>query len=327
MADLSIKDLVVEYASSGYKLRPVDGLNVEAQSGSVVLMLGPSGCGKTTVLSCLAGILTPAEGRIRVGDVDVTALRGRQLAEYRQRTIGIVFQAFNLVPSLSALENVEVTLWSAGYSRRDAKARAVEVLELVGLGDRMRHTPGSLSGGQQQRVAIARALALDPPVILADEPTAHLDHIQVEGILRLLRDLGRPGRLVVVSTHDERLLPLADQIVALAERSHLDDRGKPIVRSLSGGEVLFEQGEPSDRIYVIEAGKIVMRRERVDGGFDELAVFGRGDHFGEMGPLFSLPRSATAVARGRTRVTGYTVRQFRERVGFDRLPELIRGTR
>ena len=253
------------------------------------------------------------------------SLRGKQLAEYRQRTVGIVFQSFNLVPSLTALENVEVPLWCARRSRREARRRAEEVLELVGLGDRLRHHPGALSGGQQQRVAIARALALDPPVILADEPTAHLDHIQVEGILRLLRELGRPGRLVVVSTHDERLLPLADQTVALGGRVDIDDRGKPRVRTLAPGEAVFKQGDPSDRIYVVNTGKVVMLRDRPEGGQDELAVFGTGEHFGEMGPLFSLPRSATAVARVRTKVTGYTVRQFREQVGFDRLPELIRG--
>ncbi len=129
-----------------------------------------------------------------------------------------MFQAFNLIPSLTARENVQIALQSAKVPRRDARARAEAVLGEVGLEDRMHHRPGDLSGGQQQRVAIARALALDPPLLLADEPTAHLDYIQVDGVLRLLRDLASPGRIVIVATHDDRLLPLADRVVELTPR-------------------------------------------------------------------------------------------------------------
>ena len=132
-----------------------------------------------------------------------------------------MFQAFNLIPSLTALENVQVA--AAGRRRcrgRQAKERAAELLDRVGLSsDRVHHRPGDLSGGQQQRVAIARALAHDPPLVLADEPTAHLDYIQVDGVLRLLRELAAPGRVVVVATHDERLLPLADRVVELTPRA------------------------------------------------------------------------------------------------------------
>jgi putative ABC transport system ATP-binding protein len=325
MAELAVRDLVVEYSSGGYAVRPIDGLRFEAQSGNLVLLLGPSGCGKTTLLSCIAGLLRPTSGDIEVGDTVVTELSGRALDEYRQQMIGIVFQAFNLVPSLTALENVEIPLWTARRPRRESRARAEELLETVGLRDRMKHMPGDLSGGQQQRVAIARALALDARVILADEPTAHLDHIQVEGILRLLRDLAQPGRLVVVSTHDDRLLPLADQLVSLAARATIAEHGGPLRRDLQAGEILFTQGEPSDRIYVVERGAVALARALADGTADDLGVITEGGHFGEMGPLFSLPRSATATARIRSEVTGYTVRQFRELVGVERLPELIRS--
>src|SRR6202040_431267 len=128
---------------------------------------------------------------------------------------GIVFQAFNLVPSLTATENVMVPMLAAGTSRRAAFKRAQQLLSRVGLQDRMSHRPGDLSGGQQQRVAVARAIALDPPLVLADEPTAHLDFIQVEEILRLIRELASGDRMVVVATHDSRILPLADQVVEL----------------------------------------------------------------------------------------------------------------
>src|SRR6478672_4217421 len=219
MGKLHINDLVVEYSSGGYAVRPIDGLNLEVQAGSLALLLGPSGCGKTTLLSCLGGILKPSAGTIVHGDAEVTTLTGHALTQYRQRGVGVVFQAFNLVPSLTALENVVVPMRSAGISAHQARERAIALLHDVGLGDRMTHRPNKLSGGQQQRVAIARALALDPMLILADEPTAHLDYVQVEGILRLIRGLTDAGRAVLVATHDERMLALADQIIEMRPRA------------------------------------------------------------------------------------------------------------
>ena len=189
MGDLSIQDLVVEYSSGGYAVRPLDGFNLDVAAGSLVILLGPSGCGKTTLLSCLGGILKPTAGAIKFGDVDVTSLDAKGLSKYRRETVGIVFQAFNLVPSLTALENVMVPLRSSGMSRHAAREKARQLLTRVGLEDRMTHRPSDLSGGQQQRVAVARAIALDPPLIVADEPTAHLDFIQVEEVLRLIREL------------------------------------------------------------------------------------------------------------------------------------------
>src|SRR6202008_2989478 len=156
MGDLSIQDLVVEYSSGGYALRPLDGFNLDVAAGSLVILLGPSGCGKTTLLSCLGGILKPSGGAIKFGDVDVTSLDARGLAKYRRETVGIVFQAFNLVPSLTALENVMVPLRSSGMSRAASRRRAEELLTRVNLADRMKHRPGDLSGGGQQRGALTR---------------------------------------------------------------------------------------------------------------------------------------------------------------------------
>ena len=224
MGDLSIQNLVVEYSSGGYAVRPIDGLNLDVAAGSLVILLGPSGCGKTTLLSCLGGILRPQGGAIKFGDVEVTALDARGLSTYRRETVGIVFQAFNLVPSLSALENVMVPMHAAGIPRKEARKRAEELLSRVGLQDRMTHHPRDLSGGQQQRVAVARAIALDPPLVLADEPTAHLDFIQVEEVLRIIRGLASGDRMVVVATHDSRILPLADRIVELVPELASTDR-------------------------------------------------------------------------------------------------------
>jgi putative ABC transport system ATP-binding protein len=217
MDGIDLCDLTIEYARGGYVVRPIDRLDLKVASGEVVLLLGASGCGKTTLLSALAAILRPTAGTIRVGDVEVTALRGAALTEYRRHRVGVVFQTFNLVPSLTALDNVQAPLWAARMPARQARARAERLLGRVGLSERLDHRPGDLSGGQLQRVAIARALAHDPPLVLADEPTAHLDYVQVKGVLRLLRGLAEPSRIVMVATHDERLLPLADRVVHLSQ--------------------------------------------------------------------------------------------------------------
>ena len=147
MGNLNIKDLVVEYSSGGYAVRPINGLNLEVPAGSLVILLGPSGCGKTTLLSCIGGILRPKSGAIRFDDVEITALDGAALARYRRDKVGIVFQAFNLVSSLTALENVMVPMRAAGMSRASARERAEELLTRVDLADRMKHRPGDLSGG------------------------------------------------------------------------------------------------------------------------------------------------------------------------------------
>jgi len=317
MADLLADDLVVEYTTAAdYKVRPIDGLDLEVKAGSLALLLGPSGCGKTTLLSCLGGILHPTSGSIRFGDTDVTTLSGTALTEFRRHTVGIVFQGFNLVPSLTALENVVVPLRAVGSSRKQAKERATELLEMVDLGNRISHKPGDLSGGQQQRVAVARALALDPPLLLADEPTAHLDFIQVEEILRLIRRLASGDRVVVVSTHDSRMIPLADKVVEMAPILKAEDRPPECV-TLSAGEVLFRQGDRGELIYIVDRGHMEILREHADGREELLRVLSAGDWFGEMGPMLGLPRTATARARDDTALTAYTTRVFRDKVDSD----------
>ena len=322
MADLSIENLVVEYSSGGYAVRPIDGLTIGVTAGSLAILLGPSGCGKTTLLSCLGGILRPTSGRISFGKVDVTALDARAVSRYRRRTVGIVFQAFNLVPSLTAIENVMVPMRAVGMSRHAAHHRAEELLTRVGLSDRMKHRPGDMSGGQQQRVAVARAIALDPPLILADEPTAHLDFIQVEEVLRLIRELADGERVVVVATHDTRMLPLADRVVELVPPI-VSVHQAPKTVQLTPGEVLFRQGSIGDLIYMVSEGEIEIVRELAAGGEESLKIVTQGDYFGEMGPLFGLPRSATVRARTQAAVIGYTVQAFRERLGAAGLRGLI----
>jgi putative ABC transport system ATP-binding protein len=322
MVDLAVSDLTVEFQSGDYVIRPLDRLCMEADAGSLALLLGPSGCGKTTLLSCLAGILKPSRGLIRFRGSEVTALDGSALTAYRRHSVGVIFQAFNLIPSLSAVDNVAAPLWAAGVRGGEAHIRAVALLTRVGLKDRMHHHPGDLSGGQQQRVAIARALALDPPLILADEPTAHLDYIQVEEILRLIGELASEGRVVAVATHDDRLLPLADQVVELVPR-FVDEELEPTLRALGPGEVLFEQGSRGNRIFMVDEGEIDLVRCHPDGTEEVLHTARPGEYFGEMGALFSLPRSATARAADASAVIGYTVRDFREKVGIEFVAGLL----
>jgi putative ABC transport system ATP-binding protein len=310
MAELRITDLTIEYTRGGYVVRPIQNLDASAEDGELVLLLGPSGCGKTTILSCLAGLLTPAGGDVMIGDTRVNSLEGDSLTDFRRNTVGIVFQAFNLVPSLSALENVAAPLRLAGVGRADAHARAEELLGRLNLEERMHHRPEEMSGGQQQRVAIARALAHDPPVIVADEPTANLDFVQVEEVLRLLREIAAPGRLVVIATHDDRFRPLADRVINLTPESDEDENEEREVR-IAAGEILFRQGAAPDLVYVVESGGVEAFRERADGSEEHRANFGPDEYFGELGPLLKLPRSATIRAREDTVLKGLGPQAFR----------------
>ena len=296
MGTLEVRDLTVEFDSGGYRVRPLDDLDIDAEDGELVVLLGPSGCGKTTLLSCLSGLLKPTAGTIRFQGIEVDALAGAELGAYRQKTVGVVFQAFNLLASLSARKNVMVPMTLAGVGRKEASTRADVLLERVALSERVTHRPGQMSGGQQQRVAIARALVHDPPLVVADEPTAHLDHIQVEGILVLLRELAAPGRMVIVSTHDDRITHIADRVIELA-----------------AGQILFEQGDRGDLVYEIVEGSVEIFRVRGDGSEEVLTTLGTGNYFGEIGPMLNLPRSASARALTPTRLTAMQVRSFRQR--------------
>jgi putative ABC transport system ATP-binding protein len=233
------RDLAVEYTCGAQAVRPIDGLSLDLSRGELVLLMGPSGCGKTSLLSMLAGILHPLRGSIAVDGLDVTRLTGNRLTDYRRHHVGVVFQAFNLIPSLTAAENVQVPLRAEGLGRRRSCKRARELLEQMGLADRSSHRPGALSGGQQQRVAIARALALDPPLLLADEPTAHLDREQVGTVARRLREIADDGRVVVVATHDDRILPLADRAIMLdaVAPSPATARAVPVATTRCGSRV------------------------------------------------------------------------------------------
>lgn len=199
-----------------YALKDID---LDIHKGDIYLLMGPSGSGKTTLLSILAGILTPSRGSVHLLGQEITRMSRTQLAQFRLENIGFIFQGFNLFPALTALENVELALKVKGVrGRTNRRHQAQNLLEQVGLQDKVRLLPRDLSGGQQQRVAIARALAGDPPLIMADEPTAALDSRSGHAVIELLRTLAKEGgRTVLMVTHDPRIMDVADRVVNLED--------------------------------------------------------------------------------------------------------------
>jgi len=194
------------------------GVDLTVEEGEYLAVVGPSGSGKTTLLGLIGGLDAPTEGRVVVTGVDITELGEDQLAEIRNAAVGFVFQFFNLIPTLTALENVELPVQFAARARFDPSRRARELLDLVGLGDRLHHRPPELSGGEQQRTAIARALANAPALLLVDEPTGNLDSATGEEVLRLLRRLcDENGQTVIMVTHDPRVATYADRVAFLRD--------------------------------------------------------------------------------------------------------------
>ncbi|HEX3656403.1 MAG TPA: ABC transporter ATP-binding protein [Pirellulales bacterium] len=207
-----------DYGTGNALVRALRGVDLELWPGELSLLVGPSGCGKTTLLSVIAGILDQSEGDVAVLGTDLGRLSNRQKVRFRGRHIGFVFQQFNLLPALSAVENVSVPLVLQGYRKRAAMARAEQVLKSMGMGDRLASLPGKLSGGQQQRVAIARALVHEPQVVVCDEPTSALDAKTGHVIMRLLRNVAMEReRAVIVVTHDARVFEFGDRIARMED--------------------------------------------------------------------------------------------------------------
>jgi len=203
------------YHLGGETLRALDGVSVSINRGEFVAIVGPSGSGKSTLANVIGGLDQPSEGSVTIDDIDLSHAGDHKLSAYRNKYLGFVFQAFNLQPALTALENVEVPLILAGMKRRERVQRAKECLESVGLQERMNHRPAELSGGQRQRVSIARALANNPSLIIADEPTGNLDSQKGVEIMQLLRGLHKQGITLVIITHDESIAKQADRILSM----------------------------------------------------------------------------------------------------------------
>ncbi|MFG1700629.1 ABC transporter ATP-binding protein [Nonomuraea sp. NPDC049309] len=227
MIALQARALVKTHGQGQSRVRAVDEVDLEVPEGQSLAVMGPSGCGKSTLLHVLGGLERPTGGEVWLAGQRIDTLSERALARLRRRSVGFVFQAFHLVEELSAAENVELPALLAGRSPRQARRRASELLEHVGLAGRARHLPSELSGGQRQRVAIARALVNEPRVVLADEPTGNLDSAATNDILRLFEDLRRSGQTLVIVTHDERVAATADRLITMRDGMFVGDTMMP----------------------------------------------------------------------------------------------------
>lgn len=207
-------NVIKEYVMGKETLRALKGINLEIRTGEYISIMGPSGSGKSTLFNMIGGLDKPSQGKVYIDEVDISGLDAYELAWLRCRKIGYIFQTFNLIPVMTALENVTLPMIFAGMTTQDAMDKGAELLKLVGLGERIRHKPLELSGGQQQRVACARALANDPTIILADEPTGNLDLKTGKEIIELLRKLNKEKGVTIISaTHDLKMLDVSDRII------------------------------------------------------------------------------------------------------------------
>ena len=202
---IEIIDLFKSYQRDSLEIPVLRNISLEIAEGDFLAFMGPSGSGKTTLLNLIAGIDKPTSGKILIGETDITELSETELAVWRSQNIGFIFQFYNLIPVLTALENVELPLILTPLSRKERRSHAEIALEVVGLGERMHHYPRQLSGGQEQRVAIARAIASDPAILVADEPTGDLDKVSAEEVLELMHRLNRElNKTILMVTHDPR---------------------------------------------------------------------------------------------------------------------------
>lgn len=202
---IEVVDLFKSYQRDSLEIPVLRNISLKIAEGDFLAFMGPSGSGKTTLLNLIAGIDKPTSGKILIGDIDITELSETELAVWRSQNIGFIFQFYNLIPVLTALENVELPLILTPLSRKERRSHAETALEVVGLGERMHHYPRQLSGGQEQRVAIARAIATDPAILVADEPTGDLDKVSAEEVLELMHRLNRElNKTILMVTHDPR---------------------------------------------------------------------------------------------------------------------------
>ena len=223
---IRIRQLSKVYHRGDQRIAVLENLNLTVQPAEFVALMGPSGSGKSTLLNLIAGIDQPTSGTIEIGGVDIATLNERELADWRAANVGFIFQFYNLMPVLTAFENVELPLLLTGLSRRERRVHVEAALEMVKLTDRMDHFPNELSGGQQQRVAIARALVTDPTLIVADEPTGDLDRVTGEEVLRLMDELHRDlGKTIVMVTHDPKAAARAGRLIHLEKGELVDEVG------------------------------------------------------------------------------------------------------
>ncbi|MEV4134286.1 ABC transporter ATP-binding protein [Dactylosporangium sp. NPDC049742] len=232
---LRARGLTRRYGEDGGLVRAVDEVDLDVPAGQALAIMGPSGCGKSTLLHLLGGLQRPTGGQVWLAGHRIDTMSERALARLRRDSVGFVFQAFHLMDELTAVENVELAALLAGQRPREARRRALHLLDRVGLADRAGHLPSALSGGQRQRVAIARALSNEPLVVLADEPTGNLDSAATLDVLRLFEELRTAGQTVVVVTHDARIAAVADRVISMRDGAFADDNRLTVTGTVHDG--------------------------------------------------------------------------------------------
>lgn len=224
MSIIKIENLHKIYNETVVPVHAVRGIDLEFEEGEFTAIIGPSGCGKTTFLNLVGGLDQPTEGTVVIDGKDISQLSSRQLIDYRLQNIGFVFQSYNLIPVLTAGENVAFIMELQGKSKKERMERAKDLLEQVGIGDKFDIRPGQLSGGQQQRVAVARALASTPKFILADEPTANLDSKATEDLLDMMAEMNKKHKITFIfSSHDQRVIDRARRLITLTDGQVTED--------------------------------------------------------------------------------------------------------
>ena len=227
MSIIEIKNLEKIYNESEVKVHAVRGIDLTFEEGEFAAIVGPSGSGKTTFLNMLGGLDKPTKGEIFIDKINIGKLKSRKLIDFRLNNIGFVFQAYNLIPVLTAKENVEFIMHLQGRTKHDRNTRTKELLEAVGLGDRINSRPSKLSGGEQQRVAVARALASKPKFVLADEPTANLDSKSTQNLLEIMEKLNKEENITFIfSTHDARVVKKARRVITVEDGKVVSDEVK-----------------------------------------------------------------------------------------------------
>jgi len=230
-----VKDLIRVYRLGNVEVQALRGLSMEVKEGEMVSVIGPSGSGKTTLLNIIGGLDQATAGYVQVGDIVLTTLKPSHLIDFRRKSVGHVFQTLNLIPTLTAIENIELSMIAMGASRGSRHERVGHLLEIVGLTERANHKPDELSGGEQQRVAIAAALANDAPVLLADEPTGELDTVNAKVVVDFLEKVNKElGKTVIMVTHDPKVARVADRILKIEDGT--------IKAALTPAQIVKEEG-------------------------------------------------------------------------------------
>ena len=224
MSVIKAENINKVYNEKTIPVHALSDVNIEITKGEFTAIVGPSGCGKTTLLNILGGLDNPSSGKVIVGDTEITKLKDSELIDYRLKHIGFVFQAYNLIPVLTTMENVEFIMLLQKRSKQERDARAMQLLDEMGIGDKASQRPSQLSGGQQQRVAVARALASKPEFVLADEPTANLDSTSTSALLDIMAKMNQEeGATFVFSTHDQRVIDKARRVITLEDGKVISD--------------------------------------------------------------------------------------------------------